>query len=150
MVTTVKNDKPVEISLDWRKLNDSCIKIRPHMTSMEEVLNQVSAEIQRDRTQKLMISKIGLDYTYGQMRLPKEINRQGVFGLTGRKFSVYYRFKGDFTVLPILQRYSKKKFTNPSCFYTIPRGVDTKLTKRELIRTGKQGNLLKTIGIIHR
>ena len=120
------------------------------MPSMEEVLNQVSAEIQRDRTQKVMISKIGLDYTYGQMRLPKEINRQGVFGLTGRKFSVYYRFKGDFTVLPILQRYSKKKLTNPSCFYTIPRGVDTKLTKRELIRTGKQGNLLKTIGIIHR
>ena len=31
MVITVKNDKRVKIALDSRKLNDSCIKIRPHV-----------------------------------------------------------------------------------------------------------------------
>ena len=36
VVITVKNDKSVKIALDSRKLNDSCIKIRPHMPNMEE------------------------------------------------------------------------------------------------------------------
>ena len=31
VVITVKNDKWVKIALDSRKLNDSCIKIRPHV-----------------------------------------------------------------------------------------------------------------------
>ena len=64
-VNTVKNDKSVKIALDSRKLNDSCIKIRPHMPNMEELLNQVSVEITRDRTKELMMSKIDLDYGYG-------------------------------------------------------------------------------------
>ena len=40
VVITVKNDKSVKIALDSRKLNDSCIKRRPHMPNMEELLNQ--------------------------------------------------------------------------------------------------------------
>ena len=36
VVITVKNDKSVKIALDSRKLNDSCIKMRPHMPNMEE------------------------------------------------------------------------------------------------------------------
>ena len=38
VVITVKNNKSVKIALDSRKLNDSCIKIRPHMPNMEELL----------------------------------------------------------------------------------------------------------------
>ena len=34
VVITVKNDKSVKIALDSRKLNDSCIKMRPHMPNM--------------------------------------------------------------------------------------------------------------------
>ena len=62
VVITVKNDKSVKIALDSRKLNDSCIKIRLHMPNVEELLNQISVEITRDRTKDLMISKIALDY----------------------------------------------------------------------------------------
>ena len=62
VVITVKNDKSVKIAPDSRKLNDSCIKIRPHMPNMEELLNQISVEITGDRTKELMISKIDLDY----------------------------------------------------------------------------------------
>ena len=58
VVITVKNDKPIEIALDSRKLNNSCIKIRPHMPNMEEQLNEISVEITRDRTKKSIISKI--------------------------------------------------------------------------------------------
>ena len=63
VVITVKNDKSVKIALDSRKLNDSCIKMR--MPNMEELLNQISVEITRDRTLQLFMSKIDLDYAYG-------------------------------------------------------------------------------------
>ena len=72
VVITVKNDKSLKIALDSRKLNDSCIKIRPHMPNMEELLNQISVEITKDRTKELMMSKIDLDYAYGQMKLSKK------------------------------------------------------------------------------
>ena len=96
VVITVKSDKSVKIALDSRKLKDSCIKMRPHMLNMEELLNQISVEITCDRTVKLFISKIDLDYAYGQMRLSEETSRQCVFALTGGKFSGYYRFKKGF------------------------------------------------------
>ena len=96
VVITVKSDKSVKIALDSRKLNDSCIKMRPHMPNMEELLNQISVEISRDRTLQLFISKIDLDYAYGQMKPSEETSRQCVFALTGGKFSGYYRFKKGF------------------------------------------------------
>ena len=55
VVITVKNDKSVKIALDSRKLNDSCIKMRPHKPNMEELLTQISVEIYRDRTLQLFI-----------------------------------------------------------------------------------------------
>ena len=84
VVITVKSDKSVKIALDSLKLNDSCIKIRPHMPNMEELLNQISVEIYRDRTLHLFISKIDLDYAYGQMKLSEETSRQCVFAITGK------------------------------------------------------------------
>ena len=98
--STVKNDKSVKIALDSRKLNDSCIKVRLHMPNMEELLNQISVEITKDRTKKLMISKIDLDYAYGQMMLSEETSRQCVFAITG----------GGETSAPITD--SKKGFTD--------------------------------------
>ena len=96
VVITIKSDKSVKIALDSRKLNDSCVKMRPHMPNMEELLNQISVEITRDRTKQLFMSKIDLDYAYGQMKLSEESSRQCVFALTGGKFSGYYRFKKGF------------------------------------------------------
>ena len=61
VVFTVKSDKSVKIPIDSRKLNDSCIKTRPHMPNMEELVNQSSVEITRDRTMQLFLSKIDLD-----------------------------------------------------------------------------------------
>ena len=43
-----------------------------------------------------MISKIDLDYAYGQMILSEETSRQCVFAITGGNFSGYYRFKKGF------------------------------------------------------
>ena len=96
VVITVKNDKSVKIALDSRKLRYSCIKVRPHMPNMEELLNQISVEITKDRTKELRMSKIDLDYAYGQMMLSDETSRQCVFAITGGNFSGYYRFKRGF------------------------------------------------------
>ena len=57
------------------------------MPNMEELLNKKSVEITRDRTARLFISKIDLDYAYGQMKLSKETSRQCLFAITGAKFS---------------------------------------------------------------
>ena len=40
-----------------------------------------------------MISKIDLDYAYGQMKLSEETSRQCLFAKTGAKFIGYYRFE---------------------------------------------------------
>ena len=72
VVITVKNDKSVKKAKNSRKLNDSCINMRPHMPNKEELLNQSSVEIIR-RT-----------------------SRQCVFALTGGKFCEYYRFEKGF------------------------------------------------------
>ena len=63
---------------------------------MEELLNQISMEITRDRTSQLFISKIDLDYAYEQMKLSEETSRQCVFAQTGGNFSGHYRFKKGF------------------------------------------------------
>ena len=49
------------------------------MPNMEELLNQISVEISRNRTVQLFISKIDLDYAHGQMKLSEETSRQCVF-----------------------------------------------------------------------
>ena len=90
VVKTIKSDKSVKIALDSRKLNDICIKMRPRMPNMEELLNQISVEITRDRTAPLFLSKIDLEYAYGQMKSSDETSRQCVFALTGGIFSGYH------------------------------------------------------------
>ena len=66
------------------------------MPNLEELLNQISIEITRDRKLQLFMSKIDLDYSYGQMKLSEGTSRQCVFALTRGNFSGYYRFKKGF------------------------------------------------------
>ena len=42
------------------------------MSNMEALLNQTLVEITRVRTKQLIVSKIDLDYAYGQVKLSKE------------------------------------------------------------------------------
>ena len=85
----------MKIALDTRKLNERCIKRRPHMPNKEELLNQISIEITLVRTAQLFHS-IDLNYVYGQKKLSKETSRQCVFANIGAKFSVYYQIKKGF------------------------------------------------------
>ena len=55
IVITVNNQKSMKIASDSRKLNESCVKIRPHMPNIEERLNRISIETTRDRMKKSVI-----------------------------------------------------------------------------------------------
>ena len=112
VVITVKNHKSVKIALDSRKLNDSCIKMRPHLPNIEKLLNQISVEITRYRTMQLFVSIIDLDYAYGQRKLSEETCRQCVFALTGGNFSGYYRFKKVFYGLANIPTILQEKLTD--------------------------------------
>ena len=95
-VITVKKDKTVKLALDSRKLNDSCIKRRSQMPNMEDLLNRISAKISQDENKELWISKIDLEYAYGQLELDEETSKHCVFSLIGGKLNGYYKFKKGF------------------------------------------------------
>ena len=92
VVITVKKDKTVKIALDARKLNESCVKKRPHMPNMEQLLNQISTELSRNDHDSIWISVIDLDYAYGQMKLAPETSKHCNFAVTGENMNGYYRF----------------------------------------------------------
>ena len=93
------------------------------MPNMQELLNQISVEITRDRTKELMISKIDLDYAYGQMKLSPETSRQCVFAKTGGNFSGYYRFKkGFYGLADILTIFQEK--IDRTLEYSTPAWLD--------------------------
>ena len=123
VVLTVKNDKSVKIVLETRKLNDSCIKIQPHMPNMEELLNEISVEITRDPSKKLMISKIDLDYAYGQMMQSEETSSQCVFAITGGNFSRNNRFKKGYYGLADIPTIFQKKIDR-TLEYCTPAWLD--------------------------
>ena len=50
VLTTVKSHKNAKLATELRKLIDSCMKMRPHTTYMEELGNQISVEITRYQT----------------------------------------------------------------------------------------------------
>ena len=92
VVITVKKDKTVKIALDARKPNDSSVKKRPHMPNMEELLNQISAELSRKIPDPIWISTIDLDFAYGEIKLAPETSKHCNFAVTGENMNGYYRF----------------------------------------------------------
>ena len=146
VVIAVKSDKSVEIALNSRKLNDSCIKMRPHMPNMEKLLNQISVEYSRDRTLQLFISKIDLDYAYGQMKLSEETSRQCVFALSGGKFSGYYRFKKGFYGLADIPTVFQEKIDR-TLEYCTPAWLDDIIV---VTRGNKQDHETKLFDVLNK
>ena len=93
------------------------------MPNMEELLNQFLVEITRDRTMQLFMSKIDLDYAYGQMKLSEETSRQCVFALTGGKFSGFHRFKKRFYGLADIPKIFQEKIDR-TLGYCTPAWLD--------------------------
>ena len=53
------------------------------MPIMEELLNQLSTQIKKVQNELLWISKIDLEYTYGQLKSSEETSKHCNFAKTG-------------------------------------------------------------------
>ena len=91
-VITIKKDKSVKIALDSRKLNEACIKRKAATLNMVELISKISAKITKGDG-AIWMSKIDLDYAYGQAKLSKEAAKHCVFSIIGGDFTGHYRFK---------------------------------------------------------
>ena len=60
---------------------------------MEENSNQISTETTRVQDEYLWISKIDLEYAYGQLKLFKETKAHCSFAITGGTLKGYYGFR---------------------------------------------------------
>ena len=94
-VITIKKDKSVKIALDSRNLNEACIKRKAAMPNMEELVSKISARI-TDGEGEIWMSKIDLDYAYGQAKLSKEAAKHCVFSNISGEITGHYRFKKGF------------------------------------------------------
>ena len=94
-VITIKKDNSVKIALNSRKLNEACVKRKAAMPNMEELISKISAEITKSNGE-LWMSKIDLDYAYGQAKLSKNAAKHCVFSINGGDFTGHYRFKKGF------------------------------------------------------
>ena len=65
------------------------------MPNMEELVSKISAKI-TDGEGEIWMSKIDLDYAYGQAKLSKEAAKHCVFSIIGGDFTGHYRFKKCF------------------------------------------------------
>ena len=63
---------------------------------MDELLNQVSAELSKNYHEPIWISVIDLDYTYRQIKLAPETSKHCNFAVTGEKMNGYYRLLKGF------------------------------------------------------
>ena len=97
-VITIKKDKSVKIALDSRKLNDACVKRKAAMPNKKDLISKISAEITKSNGD-IRMSKIDLDYAYGQPKLSKEAAKPCVISIIGVNFTGHNRFKKGFYVL---------------------------------------------------
>ena len=116
------------------------------MPNMEELLNQISVEITRDRKLQLFRSKIYLDYAYGQMKLSEGTSRQCVFALTGGNFSGYYRFKKGFYGLADIPTIFQEKIDR-TLEYCTPAWLDDIIA---ITRGSKQDHEKKLFDVLNK
>ena len=62
---------------------------------MEELISKISAKITKGDGE-IWMSKIDLDYAYGQAKLSKKAAKHCVFSIIGGDITVHYRFKKSF------------------------------------------------------
>ena len=66
------------------------------MPNMEELLNQISAELSKNDHDPIWISVKDLDYAYGQKKLAPETSKHCNFAITGEKMNGHYRILEGF------------------------------------------------------
>ena len=73
LIKTVKNKESFGIVLALRKINDSCIIMKPHMPNLSELMNQKTTGITGVQNEPLWTSKINFEYAYIQLVYLKRV-----------------------------------------------------------------------------
>ena len=89
---------------------------------MDELINQISAELSKNDTDSLWISMVDLDYAYGQMKLSSETSKHCKFAIEGEIINGYYRFRKG------LFRPGRHNFSRENRLYTWTR--NTRMARR--------------------
>ena len=85
------------------------MKQKLHMPNMDELLNQISAELPQNDLDPIWISVMYLDYAYGQMKQAPETRKHCNLAMTGEKIKGYYRFlKGVYGPADIMTIFQEK------------------------------------------
>ncbi len=100
VVITRKSDGSVKIALDSVQLNRQIVKKTMQMPLLSELLDQVSMKISGNRTAKLNVSTVDLEYAFGQIDLHPDTSRHCVAAIVGGTATGHYRFKKGFYGLP--------------------------------------------------
>ena len=66
------------------------MKRKAQMPNMEELISRISRKIADGETDLIWISKLDLDYAYGQMQLSKHAKDLCIIAITGGNFTGYY------------------------------------------------------------
>ena len=82
------------------------------MPNVEELLNQISTEKTKVLNEPLWISKVDLKYTYGQLELSEETNKNCNFAIRAGRMNGYYRFRKGFYGLSDFPTIFQKKTEN--------------------------------------
>ena len=72
----VQKDKTADVALGSRKPNDSCIKVKSNMPTMEQLLNQKSKQIQKRHTEKPKRKQDRTPRYQQETRIGKRTDRQ--------------------------------------------------------------------------
>ena len=76
---------------------------------MEELISRISRKIADCPADEVWISKLDLDYAYGQLLLSREARDLCIFAVTGGNFTGYYRFLEGFYGLADIPTIVKEK-----------------------------------------
>ena len=156
VVITHKSDGTVDIKLDSVALNKQIVKKTMQFPLSAELLDPVSMKISENRTAKLHVSTIDLDYASGQ----KETSKHSVAAVVGGKATGQYWFLKGFYGLAkksvIFQTKNQQGTQQPNTglarrynliLYNIRRSNPQKTKRTGIQRIGKK---IETLSTLHR
>ena len=76
------------------------MKRKAQMPNIEKLISRISRKIADGPVDEIWISKVDLDYAYGQLILSRAARNLCIFEVTGGNFTGYYRFLKGFYGLP--------------------------------------------------
>ena len=105
----MRKDNSIKLAMHARTLNDNTGKRKAQMPNLEELLGQVSLSITKDESMPLYISKTGLEYAFGQIKLHPETRTHCNIAIIGGEATGYYQFRKGFYGLSDMPTTFKEK-----------------------------------------